>query len=69
MIVEPGRRSRHDWLRTGRPRGRSWNPCMVKNFLFSTLTTPAAGPTQPPIQWVPGTLSQGVKRPGREGDY
>jgi hypothetical protein len=25
--------------------------------------------TQPPIQWVPGTLSLGVKRPGREADH
>jgi hypothetical protein len=25
--------------------------------------------TQPPIQWVPGTLSPGVKRPGREVDH
>jgi hypothetical protein len=24
------------------------------------------GPTLPPIQWVPGALSQGIKRPGRE---
>jgi hypothetical protein len=24
---------------------------------------------QPPIQWVPGALSQGVKRPWREGDH
>jgi hypothetical protein len=29
---------------------------------------PALGPTQPPIRWVPGVLSQGVKRPGREAD-
>jgi hypothetical protein len=27
------------------------------------------GPTQPPIQWVPGALSLGVKRPGRETDH
>jgi hypothetical protein len=27
-------------------------------------TSSALGPTQPPIQWVPGTLSLGVKRPG-----
>jgi hypothetical protein len=27
------------------------------------------GPTQPPIQWVPGAFSLGVKRPGREGDH
>jgi hypothetical protein len=26
------------------------------------------GSTQPPIQWVPGALSPGVKRPGREAD-
>jgi hypothetical protein len=27
------------------------------------------GPTQSPIQWVPGALSLGVKRPGREADH
>jgi hypothetical protein len=27
------------------------------------------GPTQPPIQWVPGALSLGVKRPGLEADH
>jgi hypothetical protein len=26
----------------------------------------ALGPTQPPIQWVTGALSLGVRRPGRE---
>jgi hypothetical protein len=26
-------------------------------------------PTQPPIQWVTGALSLGVKRPGREADH
>jgi hypothetical protein len=29
----------------------------------------AMGPTQPPIQWVPGALSLGVKWPGREADH
>jgi hypothetical protein len=24
------------------------------------------GPIQPPIQWVPGVVSPGIKRPGRE---
>jgi hypothetical protein len=37
-------------------------------FLFTTASRPALGPTQPPIQWVPGALSLGVKRPGREAD-
>jgi hypothetical protein len=28
------------------------------------------GPTQPPVQWVPGVLSLGVKeRPGRDADH
>jgi hypothetical protein len=31
--------------------------------LFTTASRPALGPTQPPIQWVPG-----VKRPGLEAD-
>jgi hypothetical protein len=26
-------------------------------------------PTQPRIQWLPGALSLGVKRPGREADH
>jgi hypothetical protein len=29
----------------------------------------ALGPTQSPIQWVPGDRSLGVKRPGREADH
>jgi hypothetical protein len=40
-----------------------------KNFLFSTASRPAVGPTQPPIQWLPGALSTGIKRPGREADH
>jgi hypothetical protein len=37
--------------------------------LFTTVSRPALGPTQPPIQWVPGALSLGAKRPGREADH
>jgi len=29
----------------------------------------ALGPIQPPIQWVPGVLSLGLKRPGSEADH
>ena len=35
---------------------------------FPHPSRPAVGPTQPPIQWVPG-LSRGVKRPGRGVDH
>jgi hypothetical protein len=38
-------------------------------FLFTTMSRTLLGPTQPPIQWVPGVLSLGVKQPGREGDH
>jgi hypothetical protein len=38
-------------------------------FLLTTASRPALGSTQPPIQWVPGALSLGVKRPGREADH
>jgi hypothetical protein len=38
-------------------------------FLFITASRPALGPTQPAIQWVPGALSVGVKRQGREVDH
>jgi hypothetical protein len=37
--------------------------------VFSTASGTALGSTQPPIQWVPGALSLGVKRPGREADH
>jgi hypothetical protein len=35
-------------------------------FLFITAFQTALGPIQPLIQWIPGDLSLGVKRPGRE---
>jgi hypothetical protein len=49
----------------GRPTGRSSSPGRGKIFLSSTSPRPVLGPTQPPIQWVPGALSPRVKRPGR----
>jgi hypothetical protein len=48
---------------------RSSSPGRVKNLLFSTLFIPVLGSTQPPIQWVPGAFSLGLKRPGREADH
>jgi hypothetical protein len=38
-------------------------------FLFTTASRMALGPTQPPIQRVPGALSLGVKWPGLEADH
>jgi hypothetical protein len=41
----------------------------LRIFLFTTASRPVLEPTQPPIQWVPGSLSLGVKRQGREADH
>jgi hypothetical protein len=38
-------------------------------LLFFTASRPALGPTQPPVQWVLGAISPGVKRTGRETDH
>jgi hypothetical protein len=37
-------------------------------FVFTTASRPVLGPTQPPIQRVPGALFLGVKRLGREAE-
>jgi hypothetical protein len=44
-------------------------PVGARNSLFTTASRTVLGPTQPPIQWVPGTLSLEVKRPGLEADH
>jgi hypothetical protein len=38
-------------------------------FLFTTASRTALGPTCPPIQWVPGSLSLGLKQPGPGTDH
>jgi hypothetical protein len=38
-------------------------------FLSTTVSRPALGPTQPPIQWLSEALSLGLKRPGSENDH
>jgi hypothetical protein len=44
-------------------------PVEARNFHYSTTSRLALGPTQPPIQWVPGVLSPKVKQPGCEANY
>jgi hypothetical protein len=41
----------------------------LANFLFTTASGPALGPTQPPIQWVKRALPLAVKWPRREADH
>jgi hypothetical protein len=53
----------------GMERGRSSSPGRGKIFILSTSSRPVMGPTQPRIQWIPGALSPGVKRPGREANH
>jgi len=38
-------------------------------FLFTTASRMALGPTQPPILWVLGAFSLGIKQPGCEADH
>jgi hypothetical protein len=40
----------------------------VGSRIFFKSSRPFLWPAQPPIQCVPGALSPGVKRPGREAD-
>jgi hypothetical protein len=41
---------------------------MIKNFLFHVIQTDL-GPTLPPIQWVAGVLSTGVKPQMHKADH
>jgi hypothetical protein len=38
-------------------------------FLFTTISRPALGPTQPTTQWMPEALSLGVKWPVHKADH
>jgi hypothetical protein len=45
------------------------SPGGVKNYLFSMSSRPALGPTEPPVQRIPGVLSAGEKLLGCEAGY
>jgi len=42
---------------------------MMEFVPFATASRHAQGPIHPPIQWVPGALTPGVKRPVLEADH
>jgi len=42
---------------------------MIGFFPLSTASRPALGLTRPPVHWVPGAVSPGVKLPGHEADH
>jgi hypothetical protein len=44
-------------------------PARTKIFLFSASSRPTLGSILPPMQCVPGAISLGVERPGREDDH
>jgi hypothetical protein len=44
-------------------------PAGAGSFSFDTVSRPALGITHLPLQWAPGALCQGVKRPGCESDH
>jgi hypothetical protein len=40
-----------------------------RSISITTVSRPAQRPAQPPMEWVPGAFSPGVKRLEREADY
>jgi hypothetical protein len=67
-MKEPEQLSRYsNGLWAGRPGFDSRKG--EESVLFSAAPRPALGPIKPPIQWVQGALSHGVKRLGRKANH
>jgi hypothetical protein len=62
----PRRAGIGQWYSAGLRAGWSGIESRLGIFLFTTASRPTLGSAQPPIQWVIGPLSLGVKRSGRE---
>jgi hypothetical protein len=63
VLREPGSSVSSVWLRTGRPGDRGSIPGRGERiFPITSVPRPTLAPTQPPVQWVPGVPSPGVKR-------
>jgi hypothetical protein len=56
-----------DWM-TGQSRFGPWQ--RQDDFPLTSVSRPALGPTQPPVQWVPEVLSpEGKAWPGLDADH
>jgi hypothetical protein len=65
FIPLEGRVGIAQWYSTGEFESRQG----LRIFLFTTVFRPALGPTWPPIQWVPGAFSLGIRQPGGEDNH
>jgi len=57
------------YLYYGWTTGVQFPAVAVMGIVLFAMSRPALGPTQPPLQWVMGALTPGVKRPGCETDH